>query len=182
MSRIGDAPVIIPQGVTVAVDGQLVSASGPKGSLSLTLRPEIKVEVADNQVVVKPKKMTTLSQALHGLSRTLISNVVLGVSQGWEKQLQLVGVGFRASTTGDSLNLTVGYSHPVIITAPEGVSFKVEENTKITVSGIDKNVVGQIAANIRKVRPPEPYQGKGIRYSGEYVRRKAGKAGKVGAK
>ncbi|MBI4039811.1 50S ribosomal protein L6, partial [Candidatus Daviesbacteria bacterium] len=120
-------------------------------------------------------------KSLHGLTRALIQNLVTGVEKGWEKRLELVGVGFRASSDGQILNLTVGYSHPVEIKAPEGVKFAVEENTKITVTGIDKNLVGQVAANIRKVRPPEPYQGKGIRYSGEYVRRKQGKAGKVGA-
>lgn len=182
MSRIGESPILIPTGVTVNINGSQVLVNGPKGSLSLELRPEIKAEIENNMVVVKPKKKAGLAPALHGLSRSLIANLVTGVEKGWEKRLELVGVGFRAATTGDKLTLSVGYSHPVEITAPENISFKVEDNTKIIVSGNDKIVVGQVAANIRKVRPPEPYQGKGIRYAGEHVRRKAGKAGKVGAK
>ena len=183
MSRIGESPINLPTGVSATVEQNLVKIVGPKGELSLLARPEIKVEVQDNQLLVSRKnKKDKLSHSLHGLTRTLINNLVGGVSNGWEKRLELVGVGFRANTSGDKLNLTVGYSHPVEILAPVGVSFKVDDNTKITVIGIDKSLVGQVAANIRKVRPPEPYQGKGIRYEGEYVRRKAGKAGKVGAK
>ena len=183
MSRIGESPINLPIGVTATVEQDLVKVVGPKGELTLSVRSEIKVEVQENQLLVSRKnKKDKLSHSLHGLTRTLVNNLVNGVSNGWEKRLELVGVGFRASTSGDKLSLAVGYSHPVEILAPDGVSFKVDENTKVTVTGIDKNLVGQVAANVRKVRPPEPYQGKGIRYAGEYVRRKAGKAGKVGAK
>lgn len=162
-------------------EGQVV-AKGNLGSLKLLPRPEIKVGIEGGNVIVKRKKEDKLSKSLHGLTRSLINNMVIGVSKGWDKKLELIGVGYRAQISGDKLTLAVGYSHPVEIMAPEGIKFEVADNTKITVSGIDKNLVGQIAATIRKVRPPEPYQGKGIRYSGEYVRRKAGKAGKVGVK
>ena len=179
MSRIGNNPITIPDNVTVAVAKDELVVSGPKGSLNLKLRPELKVEVEGNNVVVKRKKDDRISRAVHGLSRTLINNMVLGVTTLWRKDLEMVGVGYRASGGGDSLNLSVGFSHPVTIKAPAGVTFQVNENTKITVLGIDKNLVGQVAANIRSVKPPEVYKGKGIRYSGEYVRRKPGKAGKA---
>ena len=182
MSRVGSAPITIPNNVTVAVDGNLVTATGPLGSLVTEFRSEVKVSVEGAQVIVARKRNDQTSRAMHGLTRSLIANTVIGVEKGWTKKLELVGVGYRANLAGQSLNLSVGYSHPVIIEAPEGIEFKVEENTKITVSGIDKILVGQIAAKTRATRPPEPYQGKGIRYAGEYVRRKAGKAGKVGAK
>ncbi|MCL5784269.1 MAG: 50S ribosomal protein L6 [Patescibacteria group bacterium] len=182
MSRIGNTPIQIPSSVNVSVDGQEVLVKGPLGELSLSLRPEVKVEVADQQVVVRLKKGDSSAKAFHGLTRSLIANMVTGVEKGWQKKLELVGVGFRAQASGEKLTLAVGYSHPVEITAPEGIKLSAEDNTKITVSGIDKILVGQVAARIRSVRPPEPYKGKGIRYAGEYVRRKAGKAGKVGAK
>lgn len=182
MSRIGNMPIQVPQSVNVNIEGQKVVVKGPMGELNLEIQPQIKIEMADNQIIVKRKKEDRISKSLHGLTRSLIANMVIGVEKGWEKKLELVGVGFRAQGGGDKLTLNVGFSHPVEILAPEGVKFTVTDNTKITVSGFDKILVGQIAATIRKVRPPEPYQGKGIRYAGEYVRRKAGKVGKVGAK
>lgn len=182
MSRVGNVPVPIPAGVTVEINGQQVVTKGPLGELSQQFRPQIKIEVSDQQVVVSRKKEDRVSRSLHGLTRSLIANMVEGVEKGWQKRLELVGVGFRAQAAGDKLTLSVGYSHPVEIKAPEGIKFAVEDNTKIMISGADKELVGQIAAKVRSVRPPEPYKGKGIRYSGEYVKRKAGKAGKVGAK
>jgi large subunit ribosomal protein L6 len=182
MSRIGNAPIQIPTAVTISMDGSLVSVQGPKGTLTQDVRPEVKINVENSVMTVTRRRNDRMSRSVHGLTRSLLFNMVHGVEKGWEKKLELVGVGYRANSNGSELNLSVGYSHPVKIVAPEGVTFKVEENTKITVSGFDKALVGQIAAKIRAVRPPEPYQGKGIRYSGEYVRRKAGKAGKVGAK
>ena len=165
------------------MEGSQVLVKGPKGELSMNARPEVKVELTDNVITVKRKKNDRFSRSVHGLTRSLLQGMVTGVEKGWEKKLELVGVGYRAQGGNDKITLNVGYSHPVEITAPVGVTFKVEENTKITVSGFDKHLVGQVAANVRAVRPPEPYQGKGIRYSGEHVRRKAGKAGKAaGAK
>lgn len=182
MSRIGNSPILIPPAVTVDIEGHKVLAKGPLGELSLQVNPQIKVEKEEQQVIVKRKKEDKISKSLHGLIRSLIANMVTGVEKGWQKRLELVGVGFRSQTDGSKLTLNVGFSHPVEITAPDGIKFAVEDNTKILVSGIDKIKVGQIAAIIRDVRPPEPYKGKGIRYSGEYVRKKAGKAGKAGAK
>lgn len=182
MSRIGSAPITVPNNVTVTVEGQDVLVKGPQGELQMHYEPQVKVEVVDNQVLVKRKRDDKISRSLHGLTRALLANMVNGVEKGWQKRLELVGVGFRAQSSGDKLTLNVGYSHPVEIAAPEGIKFAVEDNTKVLVSGIDKITVGQVAARVRAVRPPEPYQGKGIRYSGEYVRRKAGKAGKAGAK
>lgn len=181
MSRIGGSPISLPSEVTATVYGHAVEVSGPKGKLSLSVRPELRVELIDNNIVVKRRKEDKLSKSVHGLTRTLIANMVNGVNKGWEKKLELVGVGFRAQVADNKLILNVGYSHPVAITAPDDISFEVDENTKISILGVDKELVGQVAANIRKVRPPEPYKGKGIRYVGEYVRRKVGKAGKVGA-
>ena len=181
MSRIGDAPIQIPSAVTVEVNGQKVVVKGPLGQLEMEFRPEVKVSVEDQIVTVLRKRQDKVSRSLHGLTRSLIANMVTGVEKGWERKLELVGVGFRAQTDGEKLTLNVGFSHPVEITASEGIKFTVADNTKITVLGIDKILVGQVAASVRKVRPTEPYQGKGIRYAGEYVRRKAGKAGKVGA-
>lgn len=154
---------------------------GPLGDLTVLTLPQVKVVVDGAQIKVERKKEDKASRSIHGLTRALIANAVLGVEKGWQKKLELIGVGFRSQTTGDKLTLSVGYSHPVEVSAPAGIKFEVLENTKITVSGIDKELVGQVAARVRAVRPPEPYQGKGIRYVGEYVRRKAGKAGKVGA-
>lgn len=186
MSRIGQSPVSVPQGVTVEKTGSDLKVFGPKGSLSLKLTPEIKVEIEDNQVIVKRKNDQKKVKALHGLTRSLIANMISGVVEGWSKNLELVGVGFRAQSNGDKITLNVGFSHPVEIAAPEGIFFEVFDNTggasgtKIKVSGFDKQLVGQVAANIRSVRPPDVYKGKGIRYEGEYVRKKLGKSGKVG--
>lgn len=182
MSRIGDAFIQIPSNVTALLEGSKVVVKGPLGQLETEFRPEVKVSIEDQKIEVKRKRQDKVSKSLHGLTRSLIANMVVGVEKGWEKKLELIGVGFRSQTDGIKLTLNVGYSHPVEITAPEGIKFTVTDNTKITVSGINKILVGQVAASVRKVRPPEPYQGKGIRYVGEYVRRKAGKAGKVGVK
>lgn len=179
MSRIGDAPVVLENGAQVQVDGSKVIVTGPKGTLELIVRPEVKVEIVENKVVVKRKSNDKFARSVHGLTRSLINNMVSGVVGGWNKSLEMVGVGYRAQGGGNTLTLSVGYSHPVVINAPEGISFTVAENTKITVTGIDRSLVGQVAANIRAVKPPEPYKGKGIRYLGEYIRRKAGKAGKA---
>lgn len=181
MSRIGQSPISVPQGVAVEKTGGNLKVSGPKGSLSLKLTPEIKVEIEDNQIIVKRKNDQKRVQALHGLTRSLIANMTSGVVEGWSKNLELVGVGFRAQSHGDKIILNVGFSHPVEIATPEGITFEVFDNTKIKVSGFDKQLVGQVAANIRAVRPPDVYKGKGIRYEGEYVRKKLGKSGKVGA-
>ncbi len=183
MSRIGNEPVIVPQGVEVKIDGQKVSVIGPKGNLSMEIHKLIKLEQVDGKLIVKRKNETKDSKSLHGLSRSLLNNMVLGVSEGFTRDLAMVGVGYRASGGGDSMTLSVGFSHPVVVSAPEGISFTVSDNTKISVSGIDKILVGQTAANIRKIKPPEVYKGKGIRFVGEYIRRKPGKAGKgAGAK
>lgn len=183
MSRIGNNPILIPAGVEVTIDGNMVTVKGPKGTLTMELNPAVKFEVVDGAGKVAAKRGYEKGAAMHGLTRSLINNMVVGVSTGWTKDLEMVGVGYRAQGGGDTLTLNVGYSHPVTMKAPGGITFAVAENTKLKVSGIDKILVGQIAANIRAVRPPEVYQGKGIRYSGEYVRKKAGKAGKAaGAK
>lgn len=179
MSRIGEVPVIIPSGVTVTVNGQEIEVVGPKGTLIQAFHPSIKVEVVDGQVNVSRKRGNQLGRSMHGLTRTLISNMVTGVTEGWNKNLEMVGVGYRVVGGANSLTLSVGFSHPVVFDAPKGISFTVTDTNKISVLGIDKNLVGQVAANIRKVKPPEVYKGKGIRYAGEYVRRKAGKAGKA---
>lgn len=178
MSRIGKLPVIIPEGVEVTINGQVVTAKGPLGTESVELRPEVKVERVDNTVVVTRLNDDRKSRSLHGLSRTLVSNAVNGVKTGFTKKLEIVGVGYRAAMQGNTLNLALGYSHPVNIEAPEGIKIAVEANTKITISGANKQAVGDIAATIRSKRPPEVYKGKGIKYAGEYIRRKAGKTGK----
>lgn len=180
MSRIGNAPVQIPNGVVVEVNSQHISVSGPKGQLQIDMDPKVMAAVKDGQVLVSRKGDDKKSASLHGLTRSLINNMVVGVSEGWTKNLELVGVGFRVTSSGDKLNLTVGFSHPVEVVAPEGIRFEVADNTKIKVSGIDKYLVGQTAANIKKIRVPDVYKGKGIRYEGERIRKKAGKAGKIG--
>lgn len=187
MSRIGNAPILIVSQVTVEKKGQTLSVLGPKGNLNLEINPAITVEIEKGKVIVKIKKELKAVKALHGLTRSLIANMVKGVTDGWSKNLDLVGVGFRAQVVGSKLTLNVGYSHPVEVDAPEGITFEVVDNTggafgtKIKVSGIDKHLVGQIAANIKKVRLPDVYKGKGIRYEGEYIRKKLGKTGKIGA-
>lgn len=181
MSRVGDLPINIPFGVTVEKDANNIMVNGPKGSLKTEIVPEIKLDIEGNQIILKRKNNQKRVKALHGLSRNLVFNMIIGVIEGWNKNLELVGVGFRAQGSGDKLTLNVGYSHPVEVTAPPGITFEVLDNTKIKISGIDKQLVGQVAANIKKVRLPDVYKGKGIRYEGEYIRKKLGKAGKVGA-
>lgn len=178
MSRIGKAPIEIPDGVEVKIENNLVTAKGPLGTESVQVRPEIKVEMADKTVVLTTVTDDRKSRSLHGLSRTLVANAITGVKAGFEKKLEIQGVGYRANMQGTAINLQLGYSHPVLIEPPEGVKITVEANTKITVSGPNKQKVGDIAAAIRSKRPPEVYKGKGVRYEGEHVRRKAGKAGK----
>jgi large subunit ribosomal protein L6 len=179
MSRIGKHPVPVPAGVTVDIDGQTVTVKGPKGSLSHVVAEPITVEKdEDGAIAVRRPDDERRSKSLHGLSRTLIANMVLGVTQGYSKQLELSGTGYRVVPKGRGLEFSLGFSHPVQVDAPEGISFTVEGPTKFTVSGTDKQLVGEVAANIRKLRKPDPYKAKGIRYTGEQIRRKAGKAGK----
>ena len=178
MSRIGRLPIDIPAGVTVSVDGQDVAVKGPKGELVLTVAKPIEVKVEEGQVLVTRPDDERESRSLHGLTRTLINNMVVGTTAGYEKKLEIVGVGYKAQAQGAGLVINVGYSHPVNFAAPAGITFDVPAPTKITVKGIDKQKVGQVAADIRAVRPPEPYKGKGIRYENEVVRRKEGKTGK----
>lgn len=181
MSRIGNLPILIPPGVTVEKTGRTLSVNGPKGRLNLDIDPEIIVEVEAGKIIVKRRQEQKKTKAMHGLTRNLIANMIAGVTNGWSKNLELVGVGFRAQVSGDRLVLNVGYSHPVEIVSPQEITFEVEDNTKIKVSGIDKQLVGQVSANIKKIRVPDVYKGKGIRYEGEYIRKKVGKSGKVGA-
>jgi large subunit ribosomal protein L6 len=178
MSRIGKMPVTVPSGVDVKVAGTQVTVKGSKGELSREFTDRVNFTMDDGVITVAREDDTRESRALHGLSRALLSNMVVGVSEGFSKVLEIQGVGYRASLKGSDIELLVGFSHPVNVKAPKGIMFEVPEPTRIVVSGIDKEQVGQVAADIRKVRPPEPYKGKGIRYAGEYVRRKAGKAGK----
>lgn len=180
MSRIGNAPIELPTGVELKVKGSDVEVKGSKGSLTITVDPVLSVAVDDGVVTVERENDERASRARHGLTRALLNNMVVGVSEGFSKELTLVGVGYRAALKGKQLELQVGFSHPVVVDMPEGIAFEVPEPTKIIVSGIDKQQVGQVAADIRAVRPPEPYKGKGIRYADEYVRRKAGKAGVTG--
>jgi len=177
MSRVGKEPVVLPDGVDFKVDGAHVTVKGPKGTLERDFSDLMSFTVEDGTVVVVPADDERETRALHGLSRALLNNMVVGVTEGYSRELQTVGVGYRANLQGRKLELAVGFSHPVHIEAPDGVDFEVPDPTKIIVSGIDKEAVGQTAANIRRVRPPEPYKGKGIRYAGEHVRRKTGKAG-----
>jgi large subunit ribosomal protein L6 len=178
MSRIGKRPIPIPPKVTVTLDGLTIVVKGPKGELTRTLPAGVVLSQEEDTIVVKRRDESRLARERHGLCRTLIANMVDGVSQGFQKRLEIQGVGYRAQVQGRSLNLSLGYSHPVQFDPPEGIQFAVEGNTNVTVSGIDKEIVGDIAARIRAARPPEPYKGKGVRYAGEQVRRKAGKAGK----
>ena len=179
MSRIGRMPIPLPSGVEVTQQGATLSVKGPLGTLERTIHPEMVVEQADGELRVVRPSDEPRHRALHGLTRTLVNNMVVGVTQGFSKELEIIGVGYRATAKGnDGLELALGYSHPIDFKAPAGVTFEVPSPTRIIVSGIDKQAVGQVAANIRKFRKPEPYKGKGVRYSGEYVRRKVGKAGK----
>ncbi len=175
MSRIGKKAVVIPAGVSVTLDGQTVSVKGPKGQLSWTVADEIEVKQEGAEVIFAPRDESTRAKSMWGLSRTLIGNMVQGVSQGFEENLELVGVGYRAAMKGSSLSLQLGFSHDVDIVPPAGITFASAKQTEIKISGIDKQAVGEMAAKIRRIRPPEPYKGKGVRYAGEAVRRKEGK-------
>ena len=182
MSRIGRLPITVPSGVDVTIDGRNVTVKGPKGSLSRSLHPDMTVSREDATIVVtRPTEQKTHKQ-LHGLTRTLVNNMVVGVTDGYRKGLEITGVGYRAALSGRKLQLNLGYSHQIEIDPPEGITFEVENPTRLAVVGIDKELVGQIAARVRATRKPEPYKGKGVRYAGEYIRRKAGKAGKIGGK
>ncbi len=182
MSRIGRLPITVPSGVDVTIDGRTVTVKGPKGTLSRALHPDMTLSREDETLVVtRPTEQKTHRQ-LHGLTRTLVNNMVVGVTDGYRKGLEITGVGYRAALSGRKLTLNLGYSHPIEIDPPEGITFEVENPTRLAVVGIDKELVGQIAAKVRSTRKPEPYKGKGVRYSGEYIRRKAGKAGKIGGK
>ncbi len=178
MSRIGKKPVLVPAGVTVTIDGTHVAVKGAKGELERTFSPLVAIALQDNEVLVSLAEETVEANAQQGLTRTLIDNMVIGVSTGFEKRLELAGVGYRAALKGKDLDLSLGYSHPVIYACPEGMSFEVPDNTHIVVKGISKEQVGQVAAEIRSKRAPEPYKGKGIHYEGEHIRRKLGKAAK----
>lgn len=178
MSRIGKMPIAVPAGVEVIIDGTTVTAKGPKGELTRTFQPSMTIAQEGDQIIVTRADDTRESKSLHGLTRSLVNNMVVGVSAGFSKKLQLVGVGYRAALKGKDLEMQLGYSHPVLVEAPEGITFEVPSQTEIVVSGPSKEQVGQVAADIRKWRKPEPYKGKGIRYEGEVVRRKVGKAGK----
>ncbi|WP_102191668.1 50S ribosomal protein L6 [Microbacterium aurantiacum] len=178
MSRIGRLPIEVPAGVTVSVDGREIAVKGPKGELTLTVANPIEVAVEEGQVLVTRPDDERESRSLHGLTRTLISNNIIGVTQGYTKGLEVVGTGYRVAQKGSSVEFALGFSHPVLIDPPAGITLTVEGTNKVTVSGIDKQAVGEAAANIRKIRKPEPYKGKGVRYAGEIVRRKAGKSGK----
>ena len=179
MSRVGKVPIAIPSGVEVQIKGAHITVKGPKGELSRDLIPDMKLNLSDGVLTVDRPSDQSRHRAAHGLTRTLIANMVTGVSEGYAKTLELQGVGYRAQMQGKSLVLAVGYSHTVEVPPPPGIEFEVEGTTRVTVRGINKEDVGQAAADVRKVRPPEPYKGKGIRYVGEYVRRKAGKAGRA---
>lgn len=183
MSRIGKLPVVVPSAVVVTLDSGAVLVKGPKGELRQTILSEIvDVKLENGNVIVKRKGEAKEHRAAHGLTRTLIANMVEGVSKGFRKSLEIQGVGYRVAKAGEKLNLSLGYSHPVVFEAPSGVALSVEGQNKIHVEGIDKQAVGQVAAEIRRLRPPEPYKGKGIRYAGEQIRKKLGKAGKAGKK
>ena len=178
MSRIGKQPISVPSGVEVKVDGRRVSVKGPKGELGLTVAEPIEVALEDGTVTVTRPNDERESRSLHGLTRTLINNQIVGVTEGYSKSLEIVGTGYRVQARGSNLEFALGYSHSITVEPPAGITFSVEGQNKLTVSGIDKQQVGEVAANIRKLRKPEPYKGKGVRYAGENVRRKVGKAGK----
>jgi len=182
MSRIGRLPVTVPSSVEVTIDGRRLTVKGPRGTLTRELHPDMTVSREDGTLVVtRPTEQKTHKQ-LHGLTRTLVNNMVVGVTDGYRKGLEITGVGYRASKVGEKLQLNLGYSHPIEIDPPSGISFEVENPTRLAVLGIDKELVGQVAARVRATRKPEPYKGKGVRYAGEQIRRKAGKAGKIGGK
>jgi large subunit ribosomal protein L6 len=182
MSRIGRLPVPVPAGVDIAIDGRRLTVKGPKGELSRELHPDMLVAREDDSIVVTRPTEQKHHKQLHGLTRTLVNNMVTGVTTGYRKGLEITGVGYRATLVGNKLQLSLGYSHPVEIDPPDGIAFELENPTRLAVVGIDKELVGQVAASVRATRKPEPYKGKGVRYAGERVRRKAGKAGKIGGK
>ena len=182
MSRIGKQPIEIPGGVDVTVaEGNVVTVKGPRGSLTQTMHPDMRILTEDGQVKVERPDDEGFHRSLHGLTRSLVANMVIGVTNGYEKQLQIIGVGYRAALKGKDLEVQVGYSHPVLVPQPEGIEFEVPTVTSVVIRGNDKQLVGEVAANIRKIRKPEPYKGKGIRYENEYVRKKAGKPAKGAA-
>ncbi|MCS4489608.1 50S ribosomal protein L6 [Corynebacterium sp. ES2794-CONJ1] len=178
MSRVGKAPIAVPAGVDVKIDGQFVEVKGPKGTLSHTIVEPIKAQLEDGHIVVSRPDDSRKNRSLHGLSRSLVNNLVVGVTEGYTIKMEIFGVGYRVQAKGKNLEFALGYSHPVLIEAPEGITFAVDGNTKLSVSGIDKQKVGQVAAIIRRLRKDDPYKGKGIRYEGEQIRRKVGKTGK----
>ncbi len=182
MSRIGRLPIAIPSTVDVTIDGRTVTVKGPKGTLSRSLHPDMTVSREAATLVVTRPTEQKMHKQLHGLTRTLVNNMVVGVTDGYRKGIEITGVGYRAALNGRKLQLNLGYSHPIEIDPPDGISFEVENPTRLAIVGIDKELVGQIAARVRATRKPEPYKGKGVRYAGEYIRRKAGKAGKIGGK
>lgn len=180
MSRIGKKSILVPEGVSVDINDKLLTIKGPKGELKYTVESQAKVSQIEGKIHVERNLETKLARSIHGLTRSLIANMIIGVTNGYEKKLELVGTGYRVAKKGQGLSMTLGFSHPVDITPVPGINFEVEGNTVVMIKGIDKQLVGQVAANIRAFRPPEPYKGKGVRYSGERVRRKAGKQAKVG--
>jgi len=182
MSRIGRLPIAVPSGVDVSIEGRRVTVKGPRGELTRDLHPDMTVGRDDASLVVTRPTEQKHHKQLHGLTRTLVNNMVVGVTDGYRKRLEITGVGYRASLVGRKLQLNLGYSHPVEIEPPDGISFELENPTRLSVVGIDKELVGQIAARVRSTRKPEPYKGKGVKYAGERIRRKAGKAGKIGGK
>ena len=182
MSRIGRLPITVPAGVDVSIEGVTVSVKGPMGTLSRDMAPQLTIVREDGTLRVERPNDGKQARELHGLTRTLIANMVTGVTTGYRKGLEITGVGYRAQLVGKKLQLSLGYSHPIEIDPPEGVAFEVENPTRLAVTGIDKELVGHVAARVRAMRKPEPYKGKGVRYSGEVIRRKAGKAGKIGGK
>ncbi|MBA3307142.1 MAG: 50S ribosomal protein L6 [Chloroflexi bacterium] len=182
MSRIGRLPITVPQGVDVTLEGERITVKGPRGELSRELVPEMRVVKEDGVLRVERPNDEKRSRALHGLTRTLVANMVTGVTEGYRKGLEITGVGYRAQLVGRKLQLNLGYSHPVEIDPPAGIAFEIDNPTRLSVTGIDKELVGHVAARVRATRKPEPYKGKGVRYAGEVIRRKAGKAGKIGGK